>query len=58
VTEFAPVRANVARVDDQHFRATQLGNPAHHIVGGHIAGQALRDAARETAAGDGASRRR
>jgi acyl-CoA thioesterase II len=31
----------VDRVDDQHFVATQLDNPAHHIVGGHIAGQAL-----------------
>lgn len=27
--------------DDDHFVATQLDNPAHHIVGGHIAGQAL-----------------
>ena len=32
---------NVDRVDDHHFVATQLDNPAHHIVGGHIAGQAL-----------------
>jgi Thioesterase-like superfamily len=31
----------VDRVDDHHFVATQLDNPAHHIVGGHIAGQAL-----------------
>ena len=31
----------VDRVDEQHFVATQLDNPAHHIVGGHIAGQAL-----------------
>jgi acyl-CoA thioesterase-2 len=31
----------VDRVDDAHFVATQLDNPAHHIVGGHIAGQAL-----------------
>jgi acyl-CoA thioesterase-2 len=32
---------HVDRVDDDHFRARQLDNPAHHIVGGHIAGQAL-----------------
>jgi acyl-CoA thioesterase II len=31
----------VDRVDDNHFVATQLDNPDHHIVGGHIAGQAL-----------------
>ena len=31
----------VDRVDDHHFVATQLDNPVHHIVGGHIAGQAL-----------------
>lgn len=31
----------VERRDDHHFVATQLDNPAHHIVGGHIAGQAL-----------------
>lgn len=31
----------VERVDEHHFLATQLDNPAHHIVGGHIAGQAL-----------------
>jgi acyl-CoA thioesterase-2 len=32
---------HVERVDDHRFHATQLDNPAHHIVGGHIAGQAL-----------------
>jgi acyl-CoA thioesterase II len=32
---------NVGRVDDHHFLATQLDNPSHHIVGGHIAAQAL-----------------
>ncbi|WP_027332017.1 acyl-CoA thioesterase [Mycolicibacterium tusciae] len=32
---------HVDRVDDDHFRARQLDNPAHYIVGGHIAGQAL-----------------
>lgn len=31
----------VDRVAEHHFVATQLDNPAHHIVGGHIAGQAL-----------------
>lgn len=31
----------VDRTGDQHFVAAQLDNPAHHIVGGHIAGQAL-----------------
>ena len=34
------------RRDDHHFVATQLDNPAHHIVGGHIAGQALMAASR------------
>lgn len=37
---------SVDRVDDQHFRATQLDNPNHHIVGGHIAAQALMAASR------------
>lgn len=37
---------DVDRVDDEHFLATQLDNPAHHIVGGHIAGQALMAASR------------
>lgn len=32
---------HVDRLDDNHFQAPQLDNPAHHIVGGHIAGQAL-----------------
>ncbi|MDY6998812.1 MAG: thioesterase family protein [Actinomycetota bacterium] len=36
----------VDRVDDRHFVATQMDNPAHHIVGGHIAGQALMAASR------------
>jgi acyl-CoA thioesterase-2 len=31
----------VDRVDEHRFLATQLDNPAHHIIGGHIAGQAL-----------------
>lgn len=31
----------VERADEHRFVATQLDNPAHHIVGGHIAGQAL-----------------
>jgi acyl-CoA thioesterase-2 len=31
----------VERLDEHQFNATQLDNPAHHIVGGHIAGQAL-----------------
>lgn len=31
----------VDQIDDQRFVATQLDNPSHHIVGGHIAGQAL-----------------
>lgn len=29
----------VERHDDHHFVAKQLDNPAHHIVGGHIAGR-------------------
>lgn len=32
---------DVERVGDDDFVATQLDNPQHHIVGGHIAGQAL-----------------
>jgi acyl-CoA thioesterase II len=38
----------VDQVDDDHFVARQLDNPAHHIVGGHIAGQALMAASRTT----------
>ncbi|OBK81260.1 acyl-CoA thioesterase II [Mycolicibacter heraklionensis] len=37
---------DVDRVDDEHFVATQLDNRIHHIVGGHIAGQALIAASR------------
>jgi acyl-CoA thioesterase II len=37
---------DVAQVDDDLFEATQLDNPAHHIVGGHIAGQAVVAASR------------
>ncbi len=36
----------VDQIDDDTFVATQLDNPAHHIVGGHIAGQALMAASR------------
>ena len=32
---------HVEPVTEHHFVATQLDNPSHHIVGGHIAGQAL-----------------
>jgi acyl-CoA thioesterase-2 len=32
---------HVDRIDDETFVAAQLDNSAHHIVGGHIAGQAL-----------------
>ncbi|MCV7316120.1 thioesterase family protein [Mycolicibacillus parakoreensis] len=35
----------VERLDEHRFRATQLDNPAHHIVGGHIGGQAVMAAA-------------
>lgn len=37
---------DVERREDHLFLATQLDNPAHHIVGGHIAGQALMAASR------------
>lgn len=37
---------NVEQTDEHHFTATQLDNPHHHIVGGHIAGQALMAASR------------
>lgn len=30
----------VEQTDHDRFSATQLDNPSHHIVGGHIAGQA------------------
>jgi acyl-CoA thioesterase II len=36
----------VEQLDDDEFVATQLDNPAHHIVGGHLAGQALMAASR------------
>ena len=36
----------IERRDDDTFVATQLDNPGHHIVGGHIAGQALMAASR------------
>lgn len=37
---------DVAPVDDDCFVATQMDNAQHHIVGGHIAGQALMAASR------------
>ncbi|MBS9535484.1 thioesterase family protein [Mycobacterium sp. M1] len=37
---------NVEPVAEHRFVATQLNNPRHHIVGGHIAGQALMAASR------------
>jgi acyl-CoA thioesterase II len=37
---------HVDRIDDETFVAAQLDNAAHHIVGGHIAGQALMAASR------------
>ncbi|HTM85913.1 MAG TPA: acyl-CoA thioesterase domain-containing protein, partial [Mycobacterium sp.] len=37
---------SVERIADHHFVAPQLDNPAHHIVGGHIGGQALMAASR------------
>lgn len=37
---------HVDQVDDDSFVANQLDNAAHHIVGGHIAGQALMAAGR------------
>ncbi len=37
---------DVDRTGEQDFVATQLDNPHHHIVGGHIAGQALMAASR------------
>lgn len=36
----------VDQITDDVFVAAQLDNPAHHIVGGHIAGQALMAASR------------
>src|SRR5258706_16216314 len=36
----------VDQIDDDDFVATQLDNAGHHIVGGHIAGQALMAASR------------
>jgi acyl-CoA thioesterase II len=40
----ATLQVDQVGVDD--FVATQLDNPAHHIVGGHLAGQALMAASR------------
>jgi acyl-CoA thioesterase-2 len=37
---------HVDQIDDNGFVATQLDNAAHHIVGGHLAGQALMAASR------------
>jgi acyl-CoA thioesterase II len=37
---------HVDQIDDDDFVATQLDNAVHHIVGGHIAGQALMAASR------------
>lgn len=37
---------DVAQLEDDAFLATQLDNAAHHIVGGHIAGQAVVAASR------------
>jgi len=37
---------HVDQIGADDFVATQLDNPAHHIVGGHIAGQALMAASR------------
>lgn len=36
----------VDQIDDERFVATQIDNAHHHIVGGHIAGQALMAASR------------
>jgi acyl-CoA thioesterase II len=40
---------DVDRVGDDQFTAVQMDNPAHHIVGGHIAAQALMSAGRTVA---------
>jgi acyl-CoA thioesterase-2 len=40
---------DLAAIDDDTFRATQLDNPVHHIVGGHIAAQSLMAASRTVA---------
>lgn len=51
-TTLADIIATLAvqQIDDERFVATQMDNSHHHIVGGHIAGQALMAASR-TAAG-------
>lgn len=41
---------DVSRVGDDRFSAVQMDNPVHHIVGGHIAAQALMCAGRTIAA--------
>lgn len=38
----------VDQTDEHRFVATQIDNPTHHIVGGHIAAQALMAASRTT----------
>lgn len=52
VTSYTPSLADIVatlhveQIDADDFVAAQLDNPAHHIVGGHIAGQALMAASR------------
>lgn len=41
---------DVERVGDDEFSAIQMDNPAHHIVGGHIAAQSLMSASRTVTA--------
>lgn len=40
---------DLARTDDTTFVATQIDNPDHHIIGGHLAAQSLMAAARTVA---------
>lgn len=41
---------DVEQIADDEFLATQMDNAAHHIVGGHIAAQALMSASRTVTA--------
>ncbi|WP_232375468.1 acyl-CoA thioesterase [Mycolicibacterium baixiangningiae] len=40
---------DVEQIGDDEFSAAQMDNPAHHIVGGHVAAQALMSASRTVA---------
>lgn len=48
LTDVIASLVDVEQRDEHHFVADQMDNPAHHIVGGHIAAQSLMAASRTT----------